>query len=206
MSDSTTAAPIPDGGPRRALGRPATPSVELSAGRTPTATPAAAPWAILFALVVLALGVVGIRDALVAAGVLGGRLWTTSTAEAVDGLTRQVWMVPAGAALALLGLWLLLTALKPRKRTETTVAGTPGAWMRPGDVARLARAAADDVDGVVSVSATATRRKVTLTARTTTRDTGPLRAAISQAVSDTLDALQPSPRVKVRTRYTGGLQ
>lgn len=37
--------------------------VQLTAGRTPTGAPAAAPWAILLALAVLALGVVGIRDA-----------------------------------------------------------------------------------------------------------------------------------------------
>jgi len=36
--------------------------VEPTAGRTPTAAPAAAPWAVLLALVVLALGVVGIRE------------------------------------------------------------------------------------------------------------------------------------------------
>lgn len=203
MSSPTTSSS--ETGPRHSLTKndPST-AVELGSGRTPKAVPAAAPWAVLVALVVLALGVIGVRDALVAAGALHGTLWTTQTAEAIDGLTKRVWMVPAGVVLALLGLWWVLTALKPRKRTETTVAGSPGAWLRPGDLARLARAAADDVGGVVSVSTTATRRTVTVTATTTTDDSAELRAAISDAVGDKLAALQKAPRVKVRTRYTGG--
>ena len=136
--------------------------VEPTAGRTPTATPAAAPWAVLLALVVLALGVVGVRDGLVAAGVFGGSSWTKNTADAIDGLTARAWMIPAGIGLAVLGLWWLLAALKPRKRTEISLSGTPGAWMRPGDLARLVQPTVENVEGVVSASTSATRRTVTV--------------------------------------------
>ena len=180
--------------------------VEPTAGRTPTATPAAAPWAVLLALVVLALGVVGIRDALIAAGAFGGSSWTTNTANAIDGLTARTWMIPAGIGLAVLGLWWLLAALKPRKRTEISLTGTPGAWMRPADLARLVQPTVENVEGVVSASTSATRRTVTVKATTTARDSAQVRTALTDAVGDRLSALRRAPRVKVKARYTGGSQ
>ncbi len=180
--------------------------VEPTAGRTPTATPAAAPWAALLALVVLALGVVGIRDALVAAGAFGGSSWTKNTANAIDGLTARTWMIPAGIGLAVLGLWWLLAALKPRKRTEISLSGTPGAWMRPGDLARLVQPTVENVEGVVSASTSANRRTVTVKATTTARDSAQVRTAVTDAVGDRLVALRRAPRVKVKARYIGGSQ
>jgi len=180
--------------------------VEPTAGRIPTATPAAAPWAVLLALVVLALGVVGIRDALVAAGAFGGSSWTKNTANAIDGLTARTWMIPAGIGLAVLGLWWLLAALKPRKRTEISLSGTPGAWMRPGDLARLVQPTVENVEGVVSASTSATRRTVTVKATTTARDSAEVRTAVTDAVGDRLSALRRAPRVKVKARYIGGSQ
>jgi len=180
--------------------------VEPTAGRTPSAAPAAAPWAVLLALVVLALGVVGIRDALVAAGAFGGSSWTKNTANAIDGLTARTWMIPAGIGLAVLGLWWLLAALKPRKRTEISLSGTPGAWMRPGDLARLVQPTVENVEGVVSASTSATRRTVTVKATTTARDSAQVRTALTDAVGDRLSALRRAPRVKVKARYIGGSQ
>jgi len=180
--------------------------VEPTAGRTPTATPAAAPWAVLLALVVLALGVVGIRDALVAAGAFGGSSWTKNTANAIDGLTARTWMIPAGIGLAVLGLWWLLAALKPRKRTEISLTGTPGAWMRPADLARLVQPTVENVEGVVSASTSATLRTVTVKATTTARDSAEVRTAVTEAVGDRLSALGRAPRVKVKARYIGGSQ
>jgi len=180
--------------------------VEPTAGRTPSAAPAAAPWAVLLALVVLALGVVGIRDALIAAGAFGGSSWTKNTANAIDGLTAHTWMIPAGIGLAVLGLWWLLAALKPRKRTEISLSGTPGAWMRPGDLARLVQPTVENVEGVVSASTSATRRTVTVKATTTARDSAEVRTAVTDAVGDRLSAVGRAPRVKVKARYIGGSQ
>jgi hypothetical protein len=180
--------------------------VEPTAGRTPTAAPAATPWAVLLALVMLALGVVGIRDALIGAGAFGGSSWTKNTANAIDGLTARTWMIPAGIGLAVLGLWWLLAALKPRKRTEISLSGTPGAWMRPGDVARLAQPTVENVDGVVSASTSATRRTVTVKVTTTARDSAEVRTAVTEAVGDRLSAVGRAPRVKVKARYIGDSQ
>lgn len=208
---STTTEP-PTGG-RHAAGKrastdqsseePSSP-VQPTAGRTPTAAPAAAPWAILLALAVIALGAIGIRDALVAAGAFGGTSWTKSAASTIDGLSPQTWMIPAGVALALFGLWWVLAALKPRRRTEIALSGDPGAWIRSGDLARLAQPTAENTDGVVSARVSAGRRRVTVKATTTARDSAEIRSALADAVQDRLTALQRAPKVKVKARYSGG--
>ncbi len=205
-TDPNTADPTDTTARKEVHPDPEAAPVEPTAGRTPTATPAAAPWAVLLALVVLALGVVGIRDALIAAGAFGGSSWTKNTANAIDGLTARTWMIPAGIGLAVLGLWWLLAALKPRKRTEISLTGTPGAWMRPGDLARLVQPTVENVDGVVSASTSATRRTVTVKATTTARDSAQVRTALTEAVGDRLSALRRAPRVKVKARYIGGSQ
>lgn len=178
--------------------------LQPTAGRTPAATPAAAPWALLLALAVIVLGAIGIRDALVAAGALRGTSWTKRAADTIDGLSPQTWMIPAGVALALLGLWWLLAALKPRKRTEIALSGDPGAWIRSGDLARLTQPTAENVDGVVSARVSAGRRTVTVKATTTAREATEIRAALADAVEDRLTAMQRAPKVKVNTRYSGG--
>lgn len=58
----------------------------------------------MWALLVVALGVVGVRDALVYAGLLSGSGWCEEATAKLDGRSVEAWMVPAGAALALLGL------------------------------------------------------------------------------------------------------
>ena len=115
-------------------------------------------------------------------------------------------MIPAGIGLAVLGLWWLLAALKPRKRTEISLSGTPGAWMRPGDLARLAQPTVENVEGVVSASTSATRRTVTVKATTTARDSAEVRTAVTEAVGDRLSVVGRAPRVKVKARYIGGSQ
>ncbi|MGL5930994.1 MAG: DUF6286 domain-containing protein, partial [Dermatophilaceae bacterium] len=73
-----------------------------------------------------------------------------------------------------------------------------GVFLRPKDVARLARATAGDVDGVVDVSASATRRAVTLRVGTTGDDG--VAARVEDAVSGRLAALAKAPRVRVSTK------
>jgi hypothetical protein len=190
--------------PRHAAASPTADGVQPRAGRTPTRAPAVSRWAILLAVLVLAAGVVGIRDALLATGALHGSSYTRTAASYLDGLTAQGWMLPAGIAATLLGLWVLLGALRPRRRTQVRVEGTPGAWMRPADVAKLAHDAADTIDGVVTATATATRRTVTVRVATTAQDGTPTADAVTAALHHRLRTLQPPPRVKVTTRYTGG--
>jgi hypothetical protein len=167
----------------------------MDAAKAPVGSGAITMVGLVLGLLVTAAGLVAIRDSLVHSGLLGGPPWTEQAAGALNGLTAAGWMVPAGSALVLLGLWLLLTTLRPRRRTGIPVTSSTGVFLRHTDVARLAQRAAEQVDGVLTARAHATRRAVTLRVRST----GSSEAAegVRSAVSGRLSALESSPTVKV---------
>lgn len=156
----------------------------------------------VLALVLVAVGVAGIRDALVGIGAVEGEPWIDSVVDTVDGWQPQFWLVPAGIALVLLGGWLILVALRPRSRTGVAVRAATGVFLRTGDVERLAAWAASDVDGVLSARSSATRRKievrVAVTGGANTAD------RVRTAVQDALQPLESIPTVQVKTAGAGG--
>jgi len=178
--------------------------VQLASGRAPVAAPAAATVGVLLALLLLGAGVVGVRDGAVGAGWLHGAYWTRSAAQHIDGLTPQVWMIPVGVVLALVGVWWVLAALKPRRRTALALQARSAVWIRPRDLAHLLAATAERVPGVTHTSASAKRRRVSVTVDTTSTDTIAVRAEVTDAVTDRLAALASAPRVKVTARTRGG--
>lgn len=152
----------------------------------------------VLAVLLLALGLLLLRDALVAAGALSGAPWLGAAVDGAKGFAPAWWLVPAGIVLALLGLWLLLTAVRRRSRRTLPLTSRTGIFLHTRDVARLASGAAGDVDGVLDVSSAATRRKVTVTVQGTA-DAG-LTESVTAAVTDRLSALQSPPRVAVTVR------
>lgn len=176
----------------------------LSAAKTPVGVGAAARVGVVVAVLVLALGALGIVEALLGAGVISGASWVGQGATRVNGLTAAAWCVPVGVGLVLLGLWLLVAAVRPRPRRVVAVTATTGVYLRPADVARLAGAVASRVDGVSDAKATATRRKVTIEAETIIADTSTVGSAIETAVSDRLRPLASPPRVQAKVRAEGG--
>ena len=193
QSDASTGQPRPgqSGRGQSGRGRPGA----MDAAKAPVGSGAISVVGLVLALLLTAAGLVAIRDALVRSGLLAGQPWTEQTLRALDGLSAAAWMVPVGAALILLGLWLLLTVLRPRRRTAISVTSSTGVFLRLRDVARLAERAAEQVDGVLVARARATRRAVTVRVRST----GSSEAAegVHSAVSGRLSALENSPTVKV---------
>lgn len=171
--------------------------------RPPVAAAAAAPLGVLFAVVLGALGVLGVRDGLVAAGALGGTPWIASAITNVNGVRPQTWMLPAGIVAVLVGLWWVLVALKPRRRTAVQLVAETSVWMRPTDLARVASAAAEDVPAVASVTASGKRHKLTLKVSTSARDGAQVRAHVQEAVTARLHSVATAPRIKVKTRTSG---
>ena len=175
----------------------------LSAAKTPLGPGIISLVGIVLALLVIAVGVVAAQTALVASGVLSGHSWLTTAVTAVNGLSPAVWMLPVGIVLALVGLWLVLTALRPRPRTGVALRATTGVFLRPRDIARLAAAAAGDVDGVQDATASATRTTVTVHITTTgaadTAAQGGVVDAAKTVVAGRLSALSKPVRVTVRT-------
>ena len=169
-------------------------------GRPPVAAPAAGYVGALLALLILAAGAVALRDAAVHFGWLRGAAWIDTAVAGLDGLSPQGWMLPAGVVIALVGLWWIVAALRPRRRTALEVPAQTSVWIAKTDLARLARAAADSVPGVLDSRASASLRTVKVTADVTGDDPA-LEAAISTAVADAIGGFTTTtPRLKVRTR------
>lgn len=150
------------------------------------------------AILLIAVGAVGIRDGIAAAGWIHGPSWTRAAIDWLDGQSPHGWMVPIGAVLAAIGLGLVLAALTPRRRKALPVQARTSVYLDVADTAKLATAAARVVPGVTHASARATRRTVTVTARTTGPDV--TREAITDAVRTALAPLATTPRIAVRTR------
>jgi hypothetical protein len=157
---------------------------------------------VVLAVLTVAIGLVGVRDALVSAGVLSGTSWIEGAVDGLDGLKAQWWMVPVGALMVGLGIWLLWTGLRPRPIRAVRLRSPTGVFLRPQDVRVVAQHAAEDVDGVMSATATASRRRVRVTA-TVTADDGTIADDVQNAVEQALSALDPVPRVKVKTDTRG---
>lgn len=152
----------------------------------------------ILAVLLAALGVILIRDALIGLDVLGGPAWLTAALDGVGGSTAEWWMVPAGVAVALLGVWMVVTALRPRSRKTVPVTSATGVFLRTRDVARLASDAAGEVDGVLSAASTASRRAVIVTVRSTA--TAGIAGEVGDAVRRRLAPLETPPQVRVRVR------
>ena len=198
-SGPTSPGPAPD--PRTPPGRHAG-GTPMHAAKTPVGRGSIGAAGVLLALALVGTGVVGVQAALIPTGLLTGKPWLTSAIQGVDGLTPAGWVLGAGIVKALIGLWLAVTALRPRPRTAVAVRATTGVFLRPRDLSRLAVAAADNVDGVQDARASATRRKVTLRITSTAAETSlhQVSDAVTAAVTERLSALEKPVRVIVRTR------
>lgn len=180
---------------------PAGDSTRAPAGApAPTAAPPVTAWAIILGVLLAALGLLLLRDAAVVAGLLQGTPVSTKVVDRLKSVTPQPWYLPAGILVALLGLWLVVAALRPRPRRDLAVGDGSLVWLTPSATASIARAAASVVDGVVEARASATRRTVRVLARTTGPDVGPV---VTAAVEEALRGLASMPRVRVTTRPMG---
>lgn len=169
------------------------------ASAPPPLAPAAAHYVgVISALLLIVLGAVGIRDGIAAAGWITGSSWTRAAIDWFDGQSAHGWMVPVGALLAVLGLLFIGTALSPRRRTAIPVQAKTSVYLDVSDTAKLAAAAARVVPGVTKANASATRRAVKVSARTTGPDV--TKDTIAGAVRAALAPLASPPRISVRTR------
>jgi hypothetical protein len=156
------------------------------------------------ALLMLGAGVMALRDSAVSAGWLDGRPFTTTFIGWLDGLTFTWWMIPVGLLAVVVGAWCIYAALRPRRRTAVAVAARSSVWMAPADLARVATRAAETVPGVLDAHASATLRKITITAHTTAGSGAPqIKSAVADAVLSAASIVRTPPKIRVRTR-TGG--
>jgi len=191
---TTTTGPMPT--PPAATTAGTTPGPVLGAGRTksPVRGASLATVGVLGGLILLAAGVIGVHDAVVASGAVQGQQWIAEWARSLGRLQPGGWLAMAAVVLLVIGLWLAYVALRPRPRAGVAVTASAGVFLRPKDVARLAADAADQVDGVLSASATGSSRTVVVRVRGTS---AAVEAEVTDAVRQRLQSLSRPPRVKV---------
>jgi hypothetical protein len=170
--------------------------VSNQSAKRPVAAPAAATAGLLLALAVIALGIAGVQHASASAGWINESSWLDWIAGKAEVLRPADWMTYAGIAAAVIGLWLIATALSPRRPTHLAV-GDADIWIRPGDLARLAADTARSTSEVSTASAKSTRRSVKLTATAVTPETVQLVQSLNAAVATRLQPVQPTPRIRV---------
>lgn len=176
-----------------------TPDVTPTPAKAPAKAPATVVTGVLLALVLLAVGIVFLRDALLAAGALTGSPWLRWFADKAELVSAtSPWMVWAGPVAVVLGIVLLVAALKPRKATHWA-AEEAGVHIGRTDAARLVANAAHQSSSVVEARAdVAGRRAVRVTARTVATDTAGVTQDVEKAATHRLAALRPTPSVRTR--------
>jgi hypothetical protein len=199
----TQAVPIQAAAPA-----PAGPARPAKAVRRPLGTlPALVP-GIILAIAAIGVGVVGVHDALVYWTRSGswdvvsihGATWTGATIHWVESLTPKLWMTFAGAALALVGTWLVVLALKPRRVRGVAVTSSTYMWVEHSGVGRLAVATAARVPGVRSARGSTGRNSVSVTVEAGSGDSQQLATSVRDAIADTLAPLARAPKITVAVK------
>lgn len=167
-------------------------------GAEPKGNPAVRWLTVLFGLVLLALSAVIGRD-------LWYRFqendpdnsWVRSALEWLGTATVNPLGVTVGIILALVGLWLIITAFKPRPRRYVQVDSVSSIWMRPVDVARKATASARTELGRASIASRATRKKLTVNVED---DGSPgLDQRLTETLTGEMQRLAQAPNIRVNT-------
>ncbi|MFD7155003.1 Asp23/Gls24 family envelope stress response protein [Kribbella sp. NPDC059898] len=169
----------------------------VPAAKAPAAGPAAWGVGVVGALVLVGVGGVGVAEMLRATGLLRGRVIPDGWFGRAVVVEPGGWLRSVGIAVIVVGLVLLVVALKPRRRTHLAVGEI--VWIRPAAAARLAADSAGKVDSVTAASVVAKRRRLQATV-TTFGDPSRVHDEVGTAIADRLSTVTPKPRVRVDLR------
>jgi hypothetical protein len=146
------------------------------------------------AFLVLSLGLLAAYEAMVLLGWLPGDPILSPLLGQQAVVSPDVVTTVIGVVAALVGLWLLWTALRRGRRRGVELDTVTGVWMTHRDLERLAAGTAEDVDGVLEADANASRRKVGVRVETTSPE---VRDHVRAAVTERLSGLSRPPKVSV---------
>lgn len=92
----------------------------------------------------------------------GWRPWVNDLPGLVTGMSPE-WTAISGVIAVALGLFLVVSALRPRKRRYVRIdAPSADIWLRPVDIARYSTSSVKRLPGVVSASTFARKNRVTV--------------------------------------------
>ncbi len=161
----------------------------------PSANPGAMIVGVFLGLALIGLAAVTMRDLLIHVGWIGSDEWLAAAAQWIQNLSWSAWMWPAAVVSVVVGLWLLVLAVRPRRRTHIGVADFDVVWTRPGDVARRVSAAVSSLPGVEHATTVVGRRKVKVAVITDSDDVD--LASVEHAVDGVLSGIDRPLRAKI---------
>ena len=166
---------------------------------TPSATPAAVFVGVVLGAALLALFAVVVRELVERTGLVSGSSWSHATSSWFADARWFTWSWVIAVALIVVGVALLVSAVKPRRRTHLRLAGHESLWTRAGDVARRCSAAVSEIPGVRNATTVVGRRRARITV---IADEQVDRAELEREAARVLSVLErpPNPRVTVKTR------
>ncbi|KQY55789.1 hypothetical protein ASD11_14885 [Aeromicrobium sp. Root495] len=129
----------------------------------PRARPAASAVAVVVALLLVGLAVVAVRELALAQGWATGASWTGAVVDRADGRSADVASTVVGVVAAVVGLWLVLLAVKPARRTHRRTQLDSDTWISDNAILTLVTRAAEDTPGVAEAAARTRRSRVVVT-------------------------------------------
>lgn len=167
-------------------------------GAEPRPHPAARVLTVVLGIVLLILAGIAIRDAwFLFKGTDPAEGWIATALEFLATAEVDVLGVVIGVVVALVGLWLMVAALRPRRRTHMRVAANSSVWMRPLDVARKSTAAVRRDFGSDDISSRANRKRLTV-AMAHSDGSEELAEEIQNSLRSELAVLEKPPRISVQ--------
>ncbi|WP_139977349.1 hypothetical protein [Nocardioides litoris] len=169
---------------------------------TPRTHPGAGGVTVLVCLLLAGLAALGVQDLLASQGWTAGEPWLLTAVDAVDGLAVGAATTAAGVVLVVLGLAVLLLAVRRGRPTHLRTSASAETWVSPRALGALAARAADRAPGVLHTSVVrSTRRSVVVEVGTRSgpgapADPGALDAARTAASAQV--ELVPGARLSVR--------
>ncbi|WP_018297788.1 DUF6286 domain-containing protein [Corynebacterium lubricantis] len=166
-------------------------------GQEPRAHPRARSLTLVIGVVLLVLAGIMIRDVWVLVdGQNPADGWLVAPLTFLEGYNITLGGAAIGILIALVGLWVIIAALRPRMHTHVKVSSTASIWMRPVDIARKSTATMQQEFGSDDVRSRADRKRLSVEvgsdeAESLSEET------IKDALRPELTLLDPTPKVKV---------
>lgn len=168
-------------------------------GQEPRANPFARWVTILIGLLFIALAVIAGRE-----------IWVISSPNAKEpewlkpvfdlfGAGLPSWILPAAIIAIIVGLVLIIVALKPRRRTHRRITSAVSLWTRPVDVSRMASQAARKVPGVGTAHSAVKGSTLSVSVVGDAADPS-LPQRVEQAILPLIENLDSPKQVKVRVQ------
>jgi hypothetical protein len=128
--------------------------------RDPRHAPAAIWPAVLAALLLAGLAVLLAQHAAAELGWAGADSWLRSALAALHDSEPSVWVLIGGVVAVLIGLWFLIAAILPARRSHLPADGDADLWISPRAVEALASDAAVRAPGVLHADSELRRRRL----------------------------------------------